>query len=171
MISVLYTDDEPFLLEVGKIFLEESGEFTVTTATGAEKALQLLEVEKFDAIVSDYQMPGMDGIEFLEEVRKNFGELPFILFTGRGREEVVIQAINSGVDFYIQKGGEPKSQFAELTHKIKTAVSRRKAEEALHRSEEQSRNILSTMPDVVLVHRKGVIVYANQMASDMSGHS
>ena len=51
-------------------------------------------------------------------------DIPFILFTGRGREEVVIEAINNGVDFYLQKGGDPKAQFAELGHKIKKAVNK-----------------------------------------------
>ena len=73
----------------------------------------------------------MDGIQFLKQVRGSGNSVPFILFTGRGREEVVIQALNEGADFYLQKGGEPKSQFTELAHKIQSAVSRKKAEEEL----------------------------------------
>jgi len=136
-IQILYVDDEPDLLGIGKMFLEESGDFTVTTAISASIALRLLEQEKFDAIISDYQMPGMNGIQFLVEVRARFGPIPFILFTGRGREEIVIQAINSGVDFYLQKGGEPSSQFAELSHKVKSAASRKMAEDALLESRER----------------------------------
>ena len=57
-------------------------------------------------------MPDTDGIAFLRKIRES-SDIPFILFTGRGREEVVIDAINNGVDFYLQKGGDPKSQFVE----------------------------------------------------------
>ena len=130
-IRVLYVDDEPDLLGIGKLFLEESGDFTVTTAMSAAEGILLLEQEQFDAIISDYQMPGMDGIHFLVEVRKRFGSIPFILFTGRGREEVVIQAINRGANFYLQKGGEPGSQFAEHSHKIQTAVENYQAGEKI----------------------------------------
>ena len=131
MYSVLYTDDEPALLEIGKIFLERSGRFRVTTTTSAEEALALPALAGFDAIVSDYQMPGMDGIAFLKAVREKYGDIPFIIFTGRGREEVVIEAINSGADFYVQKGGDPAAQFADLAHKITLSIDRRRTQAEL----------------------------------------
>jgi CheY-like chemotaxis protein len=118
-IRVLYVDDEQNLLDLCKVFLERSGDLIVTTSTGASEAIRILELTKFDAIVSDYQMPEMDGIEFLKIVRARGDKTPFIIFTGKGREEVVIEALNAGADFYIQKGGEPKSQFAELAHKCR----------------------------------------------------
>ena len=107
MISLLYIDDEPDLLDLCKLFLEREGEFSVATVTSAKSALQALSEGTFDAIISDYQMPEMDGIEFLKQVRRDFKDIPFILFTGKGREEVVIEAINNGADFYLQKGGTP----------------------------------------------------------------
>jgi PAS domain S-box-containing protein len=137
MITLLYVDDEKNLLEIGKIFLEEFGDFSVTTLGSAQEGLKALITGDFDVIISDYQMPEMDGIGFLKEVRERFGTIPFLLFTGRGREEVVIDAINNGADFYVQKGGDITSQFAELAHKIRQAVTRRKAQDELRAAYEQ----------------------------------
>jgi len=134
-IRLLYVDDEPGLLDIGKLFLEKGGEFAVDTLTSAKKALEQLNIKRYDAIISDYKMPDMDGLEFLKQVRIFHGQIPFILFTGRGREEVVILALNNGADFYLQKGGEPKPQFAELSHKIRQAVNQKRSEEALRESE------------------------------------
>ncbi|MDD5144225.1 PAS domain S-box protein [Methanoregula sp.] len=136
-IRALYVDDEPGLLEVARLFLEQSPEFSVETATSAQAALSSPAITSCDAIISDYQMPGMDGIAFLKAVREKYDDIPFILFTGRGREEVVIDAINNGADFYLQKGGDPTAQFAELAHKIRQAVSRRKAQQELVAAYEQ----------------------------------
>jgi PAS domain S-box-containing protein len=139
MIRVLYVDDESNILELCKIFLERSGDFTVTIATSAPEAIRILGQKRFDAIVSDYQMPEMDGIEFLKHLKDKGNTTPVIIFTGKGREEVVIDALNAGAAFYLQKGGGAKSQFAELSHKIKKAVESRQVEEALRRNETRLR--------------------------------
>jgi PAS domain S-box-containing protein len=134
-VSVLYVDDEPALLNVSKIYLERRTDISVTIAGSVTEALRLLETCLFDVIISDYQMPGTDGIGFLKILKENQCSIPFILFTGRGREEVVIEAINNGATYYIQKGGDPKSQFAELDHKIREACRRHKAEKGLQQVE------------------------------------
>jgi len=170
-LRVLYVDDEEYLLDLAKIFLERTKEFIVDTCTSAVKALDMLHHTPFDAIISDYQMPEMDGIEFLIQVRAEIGDIPFILFTGKGREEVVIRAIDNGVDFYLQKGGDPKSQFSELVHKIKKSVERIQAVRALAENEERMRLALDGAKeghwDVNIVTGK---TYISPRACEMLGY-
>ena len=100
-------------------------------------------------IVSDYEMPYVNGIEFLKLLRGAGNTTPFIIFSGRGREDVVIEALNFGADFYIQKGGDPKAQFVELKNQILHIVQRKRAEAALMQSEARYRLITDNMSDSV----------------------
>ncbi|MDD1703194.1 MAG: PAS domain S-box protein [Methanoregula sp.] len=170
MFSLLYVDDEPGLLEIGRLYLEKTGEFTVTCAESGKKALEHLSEKHFDAIVSDYQMPGMDGIELLKTVRASYGKIPFIIFTGRGREEIVIAAINNGADFYLQKGGEPKTLFAELAHKLRQSIGKREAEKELSDSKKRLADIINFLPDATLaIDSDGVVIAWNQAMEEMTG--
>ena len=163
MISVLYIDDDPFLLEIGKVYLERIGDFRVELSDSATKALIHLETTSFDVIISDYEMPEMDGLEFLKIVRSRFGGIPFILFTGKGREEVVIQALNYGADYYLQKGGSPKPQFVELAHKIRLADQRHKANLALEESERRYRDVVETQTEFISRFTSdGTTIFANE---------
>jgi PAS domain S-box-containing protein len=168
--TVLYVDDEPGLLEVGKLFLEQSGQFSVDTITSAPAALALLQEKIYDAIISDYQMPVMDGIGFLKKVRSSGNTIPFILFTGRGREEVVIQALNEGADFYLQKGGEPVAQFTELAHQVHQAVQQRRAEISIRDLERREADIINFLPDATFaIDRSGHIIAWNRAIEEMTG--
>ena len=143
MYSVLYVDDEEALLSLSKLFLESSSNFVVDTLTSAPEAIDQLKTRTYDAILSDYQMPDMDGIQFLKTVRSQFGDIPFILFTGRGREDVIIDAINNGVDFYLQKGGDPRALYAELSHKIRIAIERKIARDASTINEDRLKTLVA----------------------------
>ncbi len=170
MITVLYVDDEPGLLEVGKLYLERHGEFHVETVTSAKDALRVIRTGNYDAIISDYQMPEMNGIDLLKEVRASGNPIPFIIFTGRGREEVVIQALNEGADFYLQKGGEPASQFAELVHKVRQAVHQRRAEIRIRDHERLEADILNFLPDATFaIDTRGVVIAWNRAIERMTG--
>jgi CheY-like chemotaxis protein len=92
-IRVLHVDDEPALLKVAKQCLELQGPFQVDTAASVEEALNQLKEKEYDVLVSDYLMPGKDGLEFLEELRKSGNSIPFILFTWKGRDCLSPQVI------------------------------------------------------------------------------
>jgi PAS domain S-box-containing protein len=172
VIRVLFVDDEDSLLELGRLFLERPGDFTVTTTPRASDAIELLRREKFDAIISDYQMPGMDGIAFLKHLRAGGDTTPFIIFTGKGRENVVIEALNAGADFYLQKGGEAKSQFAEMAHTIRHTVSLRQTAIALRESERKYRTLIETLQEGVWVtDTDGKTVFANPRMAEMLGYT
>jgi PAS domain S-box-containing protein len=168
-IKVLFVDDEPAILDITRIYLERGGQFSVTTAVSAMDAIRLLHSENFDAIVSDYEMPTMNGIEFLAYIKSNKVQCPFILFTGRGREHVVIEALNLGADFYLQKGGDPKSQFAELKNMILQSVSHQQTERELVESEERYKRLLERSFDAIMVHREGTILFVNTAAANLLG--
>ena len=147
MIRVLMVDDDPAVLEITKVFLERSADIEVEAVVSALEATERLQDGGYDVIVSDYVMPEMDGISFLKQVRSRGSEIPFILFTGKGREEVVIEALNNGADYYLQKDANPKVLYAELTHQIRQAAERQKAKKAVIESEERYRALFENMND------------------------
>jgi len=170
MYSILYVDDDENLLGLNKIFMEKSGEFQVDTVSSATEALEMIPAARYDAILSDYQMPDLDGIEFLKLVRCRHGDLPFILFTGRGREDVVIEAVNNGVDYYIQKGPDLKAMIAELRYKILRAIERRQIESDLKKSREDFRDIINFLPDATcVVDTDGKVIAWNHAMERMTG--
>ena len=173
MISVLCVDDDSAYLSLEKRFLEEPGVLTVTTALSAPEALKEMETNRFDAVVADYQMPGMDGIELLRAVRAANPSLPFILYTGRGREELVIEAFNSGADFYLQKNGEPTVQFAQLKDTILRAVKLGAVWDGFHDSETRYRRLFETAQDGILIldAESGVITDANPSLLTLLGYA
>ena len=129
---VLHVDDSEAFLDVATTYLErETDDITVLTENDPEDALDYIADNRVDCIVSDYEMPVMDGLAFLEAVRTRDGEIPFILFTGKGSEEVAAQAIDAGVDSYLRKKSG-QAQFTVLVNRINTLVDqaweRRRAE-------------------------------------------
>jgi PAS domain S-box-containing protein len=171
MHRILYIDDDPGLLEIGKFFLESDGAFAVDTFMSASEALDHLKSIPYDAIISDYQMPETDGITFLKTLRSSGNTTPFIIFTGRGREEIAIEALNSGADFYHKKGGDCNSQFVELAHKIHHAISRRVAVCALKKSEQDYRNLINHANEAIYVVQDGLLRMINPRTAELSGYS
>ena len=170
LIRVLYVDNEAGLLKVAKPILEMHAPFHVETASSVEEAMEKMEEKTFDVIVSDYIMPGKDGLEFLKELRESRNNIPFIIFTGKGREIVAIKALNLGADQYINKIGKPEAVYSELAHGILTVVKGKKAEEALRESEEKFRNLAEKLPNMIFINKKGGVVYANKRCEEIMGY-
>lgn len=143
MIRVLLVDDEPALTDITRLFLVRAGDFVVESVSSGQDALDRLATTRFDAIVSDYEMPGMNGIALLVALRKRGDTTSFIIFTGRGREEIAIQALNHGADFYLQKGGDPRVQFTELGNMIEQSVRRKRMEQEVLLNERRLTALLS----------------------------
>lgn len=122
-VRTLVVDDNSELTEViDDYFASNVDDISVTTATRVEDAVSMLRDQSFDCIVSDLRMPVISGLDFLEVVRKEDSEIPFLLFTARGSEEVASEAIERDVTGYVIKTGEPE-QFEVLADQIRTAVS------------------------------------------------
>ena len=134
-IKVLYVDDEEGAIHVTNIFLKRMGydNIEITPALSAEQGLELLKEGDFDVIISDYMMPEMSGIEFLQEVRRRGIKTPFIIFTGRGEERVAMEALNKGANRYVRKDRKPSVVFEELARYIVELAEEKRREEEKER--------------------------------------
>jgi len=170
MLSVLAIDDEPDLLDIVKHFLERYGDMKVETTRTTTEALNLVSKKEYDAIILDYFMPEINGIDFLRILRAKGDTTPIIIFTGVGREHAAIEALNNGADFFLQKGDDPTTQFRELAHMIKQAQDRR----LVGRSPGTSRKILAdvmsfSMEAMFGIDREGIVIAWNTAMADLSG--
>jgi len=167
--KILHVDDSPDFAEMAAEFLErKSDSMVVATETDAEGALERIRREGngIDCVVSDYDMPHMDGVELLEEVRDEYPDLPFILFTGKGSEEVASEAISKGVTDYLQKGGGT-DQYTVLANRIQNAVSMRRSEREL----EKYKSFVENSTDVIThLDGNGKILYQSPSVEKVFGY-
>ncbi|ERH10421.1 MAG: PAS sensor histidine kinase [halophilic archaeon J07HX64] len=167
---VLYIDGDPKSTALTAAALERrDDQFDVGTATSAEEGLEAVDDVTPDCIVSAYDLPGMDGLAFLETVRAQHPELPFLLFTSEGSETVASDAISAGVTDYLRKQSETE-QYDLLANKIENAVAARRAEQrAAGRSREFQQVLETVTTAVVRVDRHGSVVFANRRAAAIFG--
>jgi len=170
-IRVLCVDDEPAFAETVADFLRNRDDrFNVTTATSAQVALSLINERSIHCVVSDYQMPKMDGIDFLSAVRGERPGIPFILYTGKGSESIASDAINAGVTDYLQKGSGTDT-YDLLENRIKNAVESYRNERALRETQTRFRLLVEESTDsIFIVARDGTLEYASPVADRHTGH-
>jgi PAS domain S-box-containing protein len=168
-VSVLCVDDDPDFADLIARFVErESDRLTTATATSASEGLDRLDDGAFDCVVSDYDMPGMDGLAFVRAVRDERPDLPFVLFTGRGSEELASDAISAGVTDYMRKDGGVE-QYAVLARRVLNAVEGNRARRRATDARAGTRAVLDAAPYPALVSVEGTVVYANRSACDSFG--
>lgn len=161
-IKILHVDDEDDQLEfLKKVLLEIDATFIIESTNSPIQVLDWLS-KKFDCIVSDYQMPEIDGISLAKRVRQR-SKIPFIIYIGRGSEEVAEDAFEAGVDDYIRKEITPGHYFV-LAKSIRQVVEK-------HRSEELYRAIAESSRDALIITRGGKVLFANQAMAEIIGIS
>jgi PAS domain S-box-containing protein len=136
-IRVLLVDDEPeFAATAASLVEERDDRIDVTPETDPAEALEMLETDAFDCVVSDYDMPGIDGIALLNAVRERHGDFPFVLFTGEGSERVASEAVAADVDEYLRKHAvdDPYAMLASrIVNVVEAARTDRRLAEHLDR--------------------------------------
>jgi len=169
-ISVLHVDDDPAFADLtAEMLSEHKAQFTVETAINASEGRDRLATNSFDCIVSDYEMPSQNGIEFLETVREKYPDLPFILYTGKGSETVASDAIAAGVTDYLQKESGT-SQYTVLANKIRNAVERYRQQERAKATRNRLRQIIDLLPQFVFVKDEtGEFLLANEATAEAYG--
>ncbi|MGF3523172.1 MAG: response regulator, partial [Candidatus Bathyarchaeia archaeon] len=172
LLRVLHVDDDVSFLGVAQQILAQNKRFIVESAASVGEALCALSSSSFDVVVSDYDMPDKDGLVLLEELRKSGSDIPFILFTGKGREDVAVRALNLGANYYLNKHGSPETVFGELEHAIFRVVRACRAERALKESEAKYRQLINGMSETVwVIDFDGRFLDVNDAAVKMLGYS
>jgi len=161
--TVVCVDDDPLILDLLETMLERTGAFDVEGFTDPDEALDGICGGDVDCVVSDYEMQGLDGFDLLERVRAFDPDLPFILYTGRGSEEIAGDAISMGVTDYLRKEGGT-AQFALLGHRIEEVVAR-------YHAERKSAHCLQAMETaregICIVRADGTFEFANGVYLDL----
>lgn len=150
-IRVLHVDDEQDVAEIATTFLEkENNRIETLIANDAHEGMDILSTNEIDCIVSDFDMPGPNGIEFLKNVRNSEPDLPFILFTGKGSEEVASEAISAGVTDYMQKE-TGTDQYAVLANRIVNSVSHYHTQRVAEQAQQRFQTLIEYSTDVISI--------------------
>lgn len=164
-IRVLHVDDEPQFLKITRHILETEGNFRVDTAKSAEEALTRIKTTDYDVIVSDYKLPGKNGLELLEKLRGSDNRTPFVILTGKAEEDIVMSALNMGVTQYLKKSSDSERMYTELIHAIQHAV---KSQSILYQTAQLFNAIYGNVPvPTALYNEKGEVCNANEAYLDI----
>jgi len=150
-----------------RYFKQHAPHICLEAASTGQACLSKLEDENFDAVIIDYRMPGMSGLDLLKEIHSRDLCLPVIMVTGGGDENVAVQSIKLGASDYIVKTGE---YIQKLPYAIEQAVAQRRlkeSEKALKESGQVNKLLLDSLPhSAMLIRRDRTILAANRKARE-----
>ncbi len=171
IIRILHVDDDASFLQNTKKIIETNGEFHVENANSASDAMSKLKFGKYDVILSDYQMPHKNGLEFLIELRHCCIFTPFILLADREKAEVVVKALNLGVFRYVEKNSEPQKVSAQLLEAIEQAYHQVPIKSGLRENVDFLREVYDTQQTGIIIIQPAThtIVAANKAAFNLIG--
>lgn len=171
MLHLLLVDDNVDDSEITKIHLRKiSSDLKIVTAKSATEALEILKNQNIDCVISDYQMPGMDGLELLKAMRSTRMDVPFILLTGHGDEKVATRALRTGADDYFTKRMD-LVKFERLLNSINQSVKAHNDRRALLESESKYHTIVDAVDDIIFITTGDSFLFVNKAAAEISGYS
>ena len=123
-VSVLVVDDEPFAQKLATTVLRQLGVGQIAVAKSGAEALNILGQphQKFDLVISDWNMPEMTGLNLLKKVRETWPDMPFVMLTGKATPDFVLAAKEHGVNGYIAKPFAPAQLSAKIAAVLKIKV-------------------------------------------------
>lgn len=170
-ISLLYVDDLSSAELTATRLEQENARFGIETATTVRSGLTRLAAGDFDCVVSGHDAPGLDGLDFLHAVRAESPNLPFILYTGKGSEELASDAISAGVTDYLQKE-RGTGQYAVLANRIENAVDQSRSHTALEATEQRLTSFVDQSPLGILEYNSDFeIVRLNGAGEEILGYT
>src|SRR5580704_16123914 len=102
MPAILIVEDEPKMRRLLELNLGEEG-WSTSSAGDAEAGLKLFREETFDLVLTDFKLPGMNGLEFLQAIRRINSEVPVVMMTAYGNVETAVEAMRNGANNYVLK--------------------------------------------------------------------
>jgi PAS domain S-box-containing protein len=172
-LSIVIVDDEPDMAKLMRLMLlKEAPDLNVHLVESGQECLDYIKENPVDCILSDYQMPYMDGMELLIALRRQGSDIPFIFVTGQGNEEIARNAFKNGANDYFTKDVGGFAHFARILNSIEQAVRQRKAE-AAKKEELIFRQAIenSVLSGIVGADTEGRINYVNSAFCKMVGWS
>lgn len=171
VLRILHVDDDEDVLTFTKIYLEdEIPNSIILSVKSPKEALDRLETDEFDCLISDYQMPGMDGIQLAQIIRNKL-DIPIILYTGQGSEEVAEKGFSVGINDYMRKEFDP-SHYRVLAKHISNNVAKYRSEKALYERMQFLQAIYNITADAIIVtNSSDEVVFWNNAAVEIFGFS